>query len=991
MRVTRRLRSYRASKNSISERTTTVHEVTAAGRGIVGPLLVLALTFLASILGLLLIRGDSPVPPIWLANGIVLGILLRSPTRRWPALLVAGILGNILAELAVGHSPWIGLFLAACNVIEILVVAGPIRRRVGEDLNPQRLLDYARYGVIGAAVAPILSGVLAAVGLAVLKSVPFWQTVLVWYPADALGIVIMTPLVLVMQRRVLARMVGQGQRWITISTLGLLTVTSVAVFAQEVAPLLFAILPPLLYLAFQRGFAGAAIGVAVVTAIGLVGTVLGHGPLALMRNASLSEQILTLQLFMATASLLAFPATIVLSEREALRRTLIDSERRYRTLADYSTDIIVRTSLDGIHLYVSPAVEEILGWTAAELIGPARVDLVHPDDRDLFREELAQLDRGVMTSTTAYRCRHKLGHYVWVESAARRVSDGGPGERGEIIRSIRDISKRKDAEEALTKSERMLRSVADNMPAIVAYVDPDQKYRFTNVHFGQILDVDPVSAIGRTMRQVRTNELYAHIEPYILRALAGERVSFEGKGRIGDPNYHFLANYIPDVGDDGSVAGFYAMTFDITAQKAIEQRLADSEQRLRMVADSLPALVGHVDNDERYTFTNARYGTVFGVDPTSLIGRTLHETLGDELYREASPHIAKAKGGEAAHFESERTEHGVPEYFHVDYIPDRDARGRKAGFYVMVLDITARKWAELQQADSERRLRTIADNLPALVSFVDANGIVRFCNATHESWLGKSRDRLVGRPLLEALGDTNFAAQAPAFHRALAGERVEFEMDIIGPDATRHARATYVPQREAEGRVTGFYSLTMDMTEVKRIERELYKLARFDSLTSLANRRQLDDEIPQALARARRSGVPLAVMFLDIDRFKGINDSIGHGGGDEVLREFAKRLVACTRSTDLVVRLAGDEFVVLLENVRDAEDVNVVARNIIASMGEPFTLTSGNRTVSTSIGIALVTNADISPAEIMLKADEGLYESKASGRNAFRIVVCSSP
>lgn len=957
---------------------------------ITGVSLLLGLAFATSVLGMLLIRGNSPISPIWFTSGILLGILLRSPTWRWPELLGAGLFGMVLAGFATGQSVFNGILFASCSALEIVVVAAPIRRRAGADMDPERLLKFARYGVMGAAFAPALSGLLVALVLQTAKSVPFWQTFVVWYPAGALGIVIMTPLVLVAQRRVFARMVSRGQRWTTFCAFGLLATTSGAVFSQEVTPLLSAILPPLLYVAFKRGFAGASIGVALVMCIGLAGTVLGHGPLALMRGASLSDKILALQFFMIAASLMVFPATIVLSERRTLRRTLMDSERRYRTLADYSSDIIVRSSLDGTRLYVSPAAEEVLGWTVVELLGAARIDLVHPDDRHLFEEELAELSRGLATSTIVYRCRHKRGHYIWVESAARRVSDAGPGQAGEIIRSIRDISKRKRAEEALTKSERMLRSVSDNIPAIVAYVDTDEKYRFTNVHFGQILDVDPATAIGKTMREVRTAALYADIEPYVRRALHGERVSFECKGRVGDPDDYFLANYLPDIGEDGSVIGFYAMTFDITAQKTIERRLEESEKRLRLLADSLPALVAHLDNEERYTFTNEHYRTVFGADPASFIGLTLRETLGDELYDNARRSIALVNRGEPAHVELARHDRGVPEYYQVDYIPDRDARGVVKGFYLMVLDITARKWAELQQVDSEQRLRTIADNLPVLIAFVDANGIMRFCNATYETWLGKSRDTLVGRPLLEALGIANFEAQESHFRRALAGERVEFELDIIGPDATRQARATYVPQREADGRVIGFYALTMDMTAIKRVERELDHLARFDSLTSLANRRQLDDHVPQALARARRTGNLLAVMFLDIDHFKSINDSIGHGGGDEVLQEFARRLVACVRRTDLVARQAGDEFVVVLESVQGVEDVQVIARKIISAMGEPFKLMSGDRTVSASIGIALVDKHEVSPTELMLKADEALYQAKAAGRNVFRLVVCGA-
>lgn len=953
---------------------------------LVGVGFVLTLIFLTSVFGLRLIAGDSPVPPVWFANGLLLGILLRSPTCRWIEIATAGFLGNVLAELACGRPLLTGGLLACCHLLEVLLIAWPIRGRVGANLDPERLLGFARYGFMVAATAPVLSGLLAALVLALANATPLWRTFVYWYPADALGIVIMTPLVLVAQRRVFARMLSRDQRLRTLSGFGLLAATSVVVFFQNVAPVLFAVLPPLLYVTFRLRFAGAAMGVVLVTMIGLIATLVGHGPLSLMRDATLPQQILTLQFFVAVASLMAFPATIVLSERYRLRRTLMESEQRYRMLADYSSDIIVRTSLDDTLLYVSPGVEEILGWTAAELVGMASIDLIHPEDRHLLEEELAQLGGALARSTIEFRCRHRLGHYLWVESAARRVFDTGPQQPGEIIRSIRDISKRKRAEEALTKSERMLRSVSDNMPAIVAYVDTNEVYRFTNVHFGKIFQVDAATAIGKSMREVRTAELYAHIAPYVRRALGGEGVSFEGKGRVGDPDYHFLANYIPDIGEDGSVLGFFAMTFDITAQKTIERQLADSEKRLRLIADSLPVLVAHVDAHERYTFTNAHYRTVFGVDPASFIGRTLREMLGAELYENASESIALVKQGEPVHVELARHDRGVPEYFQVDYIPESNAQGMVQGFYLMVLDITARKWAELQQADSEQRLRIITDNLPVLIAFVDANGIMRFCNATYEIWLGKPRDSLVGRPFPEALGATNFEAQADYFQRALAGERVEFELDIVGPGATRQARSTYVPERETDGRIVGFYALTMDMTGIKQVERELERLARFDALTALANRRQLDEHIPQALGRARRAGHLMAVMFLDIDRFKSINDTIGHGGGDEVLREFSRRLVSCVRSTDLVARQAGDEFVVVLENVQGVDAVELIASKIISSMGVPFKLTSGERTVSASIGIALVDRPEVSPAELMLKADEALYQAKAAGRNAFRIV-----
>lgn len=813
--------------------------------------------------GLVLARHADGVAPIWYTNGILLGLLLRFPTRYWPGILAAGFVGNVLADLAIGDSIALGIGLTLCNILEVFIASWAIRRRVGDDLDPERLLAWARTGLLWSVIAPAVSGSLAALILWQARSVSAWQTVSVWYPAHALGLVIMTPMVLASTRRVFARMLSPGRVRNTLLALSLLVATTAGVFLQDTTTLLFAIFPPLVYVVFQLGFAGAAIGVLIVTVAGVTATINGHGPLLLMPGMSTQTHILMLQFFVATALLTVFPIGIALSERRKLRRTLQENERRYRTLAENSSDIIVRALLDGTRLYISPSVSEILGWTPEELLGEVRIDLIHPEDRSIFDEELQAMRGGLASSVLVYRYRHKRGHYVWMESTARRVPNDDPEHAQEIVRVIRDISKRKQAQQAVLQSERTLRSIADNLPALIA----------------------------------------------------------------------------------------------------------------------------RVDREGRYTFTNEYYRTMLGMEPASLLGRSMRETLGEELYEAVRPAITTVLAGQATTFESERHEHGVPQYFHADYVPDRDASGSVVGFYMMVMDITARKWAEMQQAESEQRLRTIADNLPVLISFTDANGIVRFCNATYETWLGKVRDRLVGRPLREALGEENYAAQVADFRRALAGERVEFELDMLGPNGSRDARAIYIPQRQPDGRIAGVYALTMDITAIKRVENELRRLARFDTLTALANRRQFDERLQQAIIRVRRSGRPLSLMFLDIDHFKSINDSLGHAGGDEVLQEFAWRLHSSVRDNDLVARLAGDEFVILLEDIKTPEEASGVARKIIAAIGEPFDLVSGDLSVTASIGVAFVSNGQDASADILHVADNALYEAKAAGRNAFRVAM----
>ncbi|HEX7769686.1 MAG TPA: GGDEF domain-containing protein, partial [Dokdonella sp.] len=177
----------------------------------------------------------------------------------------------------------------------------------------------------------------------------------------------------------------------------------------------------------------------------------------------------------------------------------------------------------------------------------------------------------------------------------------------------------------------------------------------------------------------------------------------------------------------------------------------------------------------------------------------------------------------------------------------------------------------------------------------------------------------------------------------------------------------------------------------RRVEEELHRLARHDPLTALANRRQFDEFLPQAVARARHDGHALTLMFIDVDHFKSINDTLGHAGGDEVLQEFAWRLHANVREQDFVARLAGDEFVIVVEDADSAATAQARASTIVEAIREPFELVGGTRQVSASIGVAWVPGGALSAADTMHLADQALYEAKAAGRDTACLAQHPSP
>ena len=338
--------------------------------------------------------------------------------------------------------------------------------------------------------------------------------------------------------------------------------------------------------------------------------------------------------------------------------------------------------------------------------------------------------------------------------------------------------------------------------------------------------------------------------------------------------------------------------------------------------------------------------------------------------------------------------------------------GRPLHFISVVEDIGARReaeaalrglHAELEErvqertaalAESEHRLQEIADNLPVLIGYIDTEQRYRFSNRTYEQWFGLSPQAMRGQPMSEVLGEALYAARLPRFLAALAGERQLFQEDLVLKGRRRFMQTVYVPHHDATGEVAGVYVLVTDLTPQKLAEERLAELAVTDALTGLPNRRALDEHLAGALARARRRGEPVALLFVDVDRFKAVNDAHGHGTGDAVLREFARRLRAAVRESDVVARLAGDEFVLLLESSGAAGELDpvCVARKLLTALAAPVDIGAGPSPaqVGASIGIAMSQRQD-TPQQLLERADRALYRAKAQGRNTFHADLPAAP
>ncbi len=296
--------------------------------------------------------------------------------------------------------------------------------------------------------------------------------------------------------------------------------------------------------------------------------------------------------------------------------------------------------------------------------------------------------------------------------------------------------------------------------------------------------------------------------------------------------------------------------------------------------------------------------------------------------------------------------------------------------------------------ESESRLRTISANVPTVIAHVGPDLRCLFVNEACTDFFSGHSDAFVGEHLSRIFGDDLFARIEDELSRALAHERVNFEcLHADAAGTARHLNVTCIPdearafEATAAARACGFYLMAHDITAHKQQAQVMELRAMHDELTGLANRAGWSDQFKRGLQDAQRLGTPVAVMFLDLDEFKQVNDHYGHEAGDAVLKEFAARLQATVRTSDIVARLSGDEFVVFLSlDGNPDQSPEIVARKVLAAAAPPLDFRGHRLPIKPSIGIAVQLGPSFDASELMRVADEAMYAAKRSPADRFIIL-----
>ncbi len=437
------------------------------------------------------------------------------------------------------------------------------------------------------------------------------------------------------------------------------------------------------------------------------------------------------------------------------------------------------------------------------------------------------------------------------------------------------------------------------------------------------------------------------------------------------------------------LGGFFVSQRRFTArlQKLVVQ-LRENESRYRMLAENSRDMVVRMRPDGHRLYVSPSARELLGLDPSEFT-----EPRWDLVHPDDRERMVKVlrelgeKGGSAT--VAYRARHTNGEYIWLEVLArlvvNPDDGGSREIVYA-ARDISARIRVEEALQASESQIRAITDNIPAMIARIDTEQRYTFANAFIGRAFGVEPAAMIGRTIVDIIGDNLYAVIKDHVEAALRGESATFEATAEVGGRQRHHQSNYVPDRDAAGKVQGFFTLTFDITEQKVAEAKLDRLARMDSLSGVANRRYFEERLAAAFARSRRQGTALALLCLDIDHFKSINDNHGHPVGDEVIVAFAKSLQSCVREDDLVARLGGDEFVLLIENPEPESGENI-ARKLLTIMREPVIVDDRLAlNVSASMGVAYSAHAPSTKA-LMDLADRALYSAKAAGRNTYRVAV----
>jgi diguanylate cyclase (GGDEF)-like protein/PAS domain S-box-containing protein len=691
-------------------------------------------------------------------------------------------------------------------------------------------------------------------------------------------------------------------------------------------------------------------------------------------------RMITLVAAVAAAAAAALAAYII--RRREDRRTMAESllresESRFRSIAEDVSDAIIAADGDRRIVFWNAAAQRMFGYSEQEVLGQSLGILIAPDRRD---EHLAILQRilegeaAVATRTVEMRSVRNDGT-IFLTEVALSVRNGA--ERIVFTAVVRDVTERKRSAQILRQHMATMRAVTEGTSDAVWAKTIDGQYQLVNSAGARMFGAPAHVVIGSGDTQLFDAGPASAVRARDLDAIAA------GTATVTDStardSHGVMRQYVttrtPWRDSDGNIIGLIGVSRDVTDKVRAERSLRTSEERYRqLVEDSPEAIIVH--RDGRLLYINKTGASILGGgDADTFIGRSLSAFVHPDSRNRLVNAVAARERGE---FAAKPTEYRIVTssggFADVEALSVAVEHNGSPAIQTVLRDVTARRSAESALRDREARLHLVMHQIPAVLWATDREG--RFTSALGAGLnaLGIEAPQLVGshaRDHFGASGETE--SEASAISAALRGDSASFELAWAG----RSFACSVEPLRTPSGEIEGALGLAVDITERKVLETQLTYRAFHDPLTGLANRALFRDRVMHALSRVGR-GKYVAIVFLDLDDFKMVNDSLGHSEGDRLLAAVGSRLVGAVRSHDTVARFGGDEFAILLEDLVSTEEALDVVARVEDSLRPPIGLRGREMSVTASLGLAHAAPGDTAD-DVLRNADVAMYNSKEAG------------
>ena len=649
--------------------------------------------------------------------------------------------------------------------------------------------------------------------------------------------------------------------------------------------------------------------------------------------------------------------------------------------------------LHWLGLVPSAALHTLEGWLA----------IVHPDDKAAMVANIGKRSESHEDTGQEYRLCMPDGHLVWHRTVGRVAQQDESGKVTLLAGGTVNITKRKLAEGEGMAARQKLHDTLEALPDLLFEVDSDGRFLDYHAPRSDMLAAAPDAFLGKMLVDV----LPPDVADVCLHALAEAKTQGHSTGaqyQLSLPGgLRWFELSISGRSATGLAGRYIVLARDITDRKQVELAQCASEERasrlatmLRLVSDNVPDMIWAKDLDKRYLFANkAMCEQLLGTSTTDEpVGRDdMFFALRARSSHPDNPHWHTF--GERCQDTDDLTLHnGVPSQFEesgfvqgqfvsldVHKAPLLDDHGQLIGVLGSARDVTAQKAAQ----DKLVLASLVLDNSSEAMLATDAQNCIVEINPAFTTLTGYSRDEVIGKdPAFLRSGRQSEDFYKSMWHELATKGHWQGELWNKRKDGEIYAEwLTVNTIYHDDGSVNRRVALFSDVTAKKQAEELIWKQANFDALTGLPNRRMFHDRLAQDLIKAHRSGLKVAVFFLDLDHFKEVNDTLGHELGDVLLVETARRIAACVRASDTVARLGGDEFTVILSELDDSARVETIASNIIQSLARVFELDGHLAHVTASIGITLCPDDATSADVLMQNADQAMYEAKRTGRNRF--------